>query len=150
MLEQKQTYKIAENLLGFQMAEECRFECRDGETRLGVFIPYEENNVYKTEKHAWVTITALPMAEERRKTPWNRNNTHDLIPYWTWEQKKKYAEAGVYQDSIKYGFMGIQGFYDRDMRERNRIAREEAKASGKPVETKKRKKRTTTTRRKKA
>ena len=38
-------YKITVDLRALPFAEETMFECEDGVTRAGIFIPYEENKI---------------------------------------------------------------------------------------------------------
>lgn len=101
-------YKIALDLRGFPFAEEMMHECEDGKTRAGIFIPYEENNVYRGEKVAIANIAAVGNSVTRRKSTLNNINwTHTLQPYWTHAHQEEMAAVGIERRNVYLGHVEV-------------------------------------------
>lgn len=101
-------YQVIFDLKSLPFSEQIEWECDDGQKRYGMFIPYEENNAYVNDKHAYLNFQALarPM-KERRKAVGGANQTHELRPYWTREQTKKMNDMGFFKKLMVHGWLKI-------------------------------------------
>lgn len=106
------TYHAVIDLLSFPCAETVLdFECNDGERRHGVFIPYEINNIYVSEKHAYINLHVLARSmEQRRKAVGGINQTHEMRPYWTKEQTQKMHKLGYFKKLMVHGWLKIMSY----------------------------------------
>lgn len=104
-------YQVIFDLKSLPFSEQIEWECDDGKTRFGMFIPYEENNAYVSEKHAYLNFQACarPM-KERRKAVGGINQTHELRPYWTKEQTRKMHEMGFFKKLMVHGWLKIMNY----------------------------------------
>lgn len=104
-------YQVVLDLKTLPYSEQIEWECGDGKTRHGMFIPYDENNAYVNEKHAYLNFlaTARPM-KERRKAVGGINQTHEIHPYWTREQEEKMHELGFYKKWLVHGWLKIMNY----------------------------------------
>lgn len=99
-------YQITVDLKKLPYAEETMFECEDGETRAGIFIPYEENGVYRSPDHALFNMSTSALTNDyRRKSSYSAGRTHSIRPYWTRAHKQEMLEKGINQDDEYYGWM---------------------------------------------
>jgi hypothetical protein len=90
--------------------EEVERECDDGVVRVGAFIPYEENNVYRSDKGVFQAIEAVPCHSGFRSSSLDRlKQTHALHPYWTMEHRKRMEELGFERKANWVGNMSAIG-----------------------------------------
>lgn len=107
----KQTYKVVLDLRAFPLAEEITHVGEDDKPRFGIFIPYEENNVYRGEYHAYANIVAVPIRDDvRHCAPCDAGDTHFLNPYWTKAHTKEMEDKGFVKNQTYMGWMTVRGF----------------------------------------
>lgn len=104
-------FHVVQDLRAFLLSEQIEWECEDGKKRWGVFIPYEENCAYVSERHAYINLyTAVIPRSERRKSKSGINQTHELWPYWTKDQTRTMNEMGYFRERIVLGWMKIMHY----------------------------------------